>query len=299
MNKLAVLAILAAGITASHAGPTFAQYPRRFFPRSGQSNNVYRPNPVYAPMSPPARASFVVDARGNRYAVAEPIVSVLDQRRGRWVLGRNQEYRGVGTIQSQPQINLQTPNAKGTTPARPPIREEIGAAHGTNQIGQPAAQGTASTGPTINGDLGTTQATNQIGQPLSSNSTALQFQALAPAMAIATTAPAQTSNVGRLPPTPGTAGTQHFYAANLGIYYQPVHYDDGTFGARLTGAPVPGTPASTLPLDTNDIVFLLNEQRFTTSDDLVKHFGPTTVGYIDSSTRSTQSGAITLPPRGG
>jgi hypothetical protein len=303
MNKLAVLAIVLAGITASNAMPAFAQAPRRFFPRSGQSNNVYRPNPIFAPsVVQPSGTRVVVDARGNRYVAAERFVPVWDQRQGRWVLGRTQEYRGLPPFQSRPPVDLQTSKAQWTTPKQPTIHDEFGAALGTNQIGQPASQATAPTGTGIHEGIGAAQGTNQIGQPTNTGNSLLQpplqSQALAPATLIAASAPGQPTYRSSLSPLPVTATPEPLYAANLGIYYQPVPYDNGTFGARLTSAPVPGKPASTLPLDADDVVFLLNDQRFTNPDDLHNHFGQTTVGYIDSSTKSTQSGTITLPPRG-
>ena len=327
MNKLAVLAIVSAGITVSSAIPASAQATQRIFPRPGQANNVSRPNPIYAPSIPPARSSVVVDARGNRYVAEERFVSVWDQRQGRWVLGRTQEYRGLPPFQSRPPVDLQSskaqwttatkptiqdrirpaqrtneivqPATQGTTATKPTIHDQIGAAQGTNQIGQSGVQGTAPTGPTIHDQIGAAQGTNQIGQPINASYSSLQPQSLAPGVAIAASAPGQPTNAGNLSPPPATAGPQPFYATNLGIYYLPVPYDDGTFGLRLTSEPVPGKPASTLPLDTDDVVFLLNDQRFKNSDDLLNHFGQTTGGYIDSSTKSTQSGTITLPPRGG
>ena len=323
MNKLALLAIVLAGITASNAIPALAQAPRRFFPRSGQANNVYRPNPIYAPSTPPARSNVVVDARGNRYVAEQRFVSVWDQRQGRWVLGRTQEYRGLPPFQSRPPVDLQAskaqwitatkpiihngigttlgtnhigqPATQGTTQTKPPIHEEIGAARGTNQIGQTAAQGTPPTGAGINQGIGSAQESNQISQPINTSNS--PPQSLTSGAVIAASTPGQPTNAGSL--SPPSAEPQPFYATNLGIYYLPVPYHDGTFGLRLTSAPVPGKPASTLPLDTDDVVFLLNNQRFKNADDLLNHFGQTTVGYIDSSTKSTQSGTITLPPRGG
>jgi len=352
MNKLAVLMIVSAGITASHAVPTFAQSPPRLFPRRGQSNNVYSPNPAFAPPVLPPRTRVVVDARGNQFLAVEHFVSVWDPSRGRWILQSTQELRTPATNQSRPpvtnqsasgtnQIGRSTPPghaapatnqsrppvthrsamgtnqigrptppsfaaqgtsqigqsaAQGTNKTKPTIHPELTAAQGTNQIGQSAAQGTNKTKPTIHPELTAAQGTNQIGQPANANNAPLQPQA--GAVAMGTNAFGQPSNANNPPQAPVTAGPQPLYAANLGIYYDRVRYENGTFGARLTSAPVPGKPASALPLDTNDVIFLLNDQRFTKSDDLLNHFGQTTVGYIDSSTNTTQSGTITLPPQG-
>jgi hypothetical protein len=299
MNKLAVPAILSAGIIANFATATFAQVPRRFFPRSGQTNNVYRPNPNYVPSVPSARSSVVVDSRGNRYVAQERLVQLWDERQGRWTLGRTQEYRGLPPFQTRPPVDLQTSKAQWMTPSGPHLHEDIGAARGTNQIGQPAAPGTAPSGTSVHDGIGAAQGTNQIGQANNSGNSPLQSQSLTSAAIIAASAPGQLTNSSNLFPQPVAATPQPLYAPNLGIYYVPVPYDDGTFGARLTSAPVPGKPASVLPLDTDDVVFLLNDQRITNSDDLLNHFGQTTVGYIDSSTKSTQTGTIILPPRGG
>jgi len=117
-------------------------------------------------------------------------------------------------------------------------------------------------------------------------------------VAVGASAAGQPTDASTPSQQPVPTGPQPLYAANLGVYYVQVRYDNGTFGAGLTSAPVAGKPASTLPLDANDVIFLLNDQRFTTPDDLLNHFGQTTVGYIDSSTNTAQSGTITLPPQG-
>src|SRR3954453_19294543 len=105
MNKIALVAIVSAGFVASHAGPTFAQSPRRWVPRPGQSYNVYRPNPAVAQSVPLLQRRTVVDARGNRFVAAERFVSVWDPSQGRWVLRRTWDYSAQETNQARPLVD--------------------------------------------------------------------------------------------------------------------------------------------------------------------------------------------------
>jgi len=319
MKKLAVLAIVSAGITVSHAVPTFAQAPGRIFARPGQSSNVYRPNPTFAPPVLPPRNRVMVDSRGNHVLAVEQFVSVWDPRRGRWILQSNQELRTPATNQSRPAVDSSVTTAHWTNRTELTTHKQHAMPQGPNQVAQPAGQGTKPTRPTIHPELTSGLGTNSIGQPTSSNSAqpmppsspagaqgtsavgqpansngAQPMNPGSPAVALGTSAIGQPTIASNPPLVPAPNGPQPLYAANLGIYYQPVRYDDGTFGAKLTSAPVPGKPAATLPIDTDDVIFLLNDQRFTKSDDLLNHFGQTTVGYIDSSTNTTQSGTIAI-----
>ena len=72
-------------------------------------------------------------------------------------------------------------------------------------------------------------------------------------------------------------------------------FPDGTFGLRLTRAPLPGSPASQLPLDAGDIIVALDGQRLMNPNDAANHFDQTTVDYVDSGTNTQRSGSITLP----
>ncbi len=230
MNKLGVVATVLAGITAINAVPTFAQAPRRFFPRPGQPANVYRPNPNFAPSVPSSRTHVVVDARGNQFLSVERFVWVWDPRQGRLVLGRTQEYSAHGAIQPRPPVDSSTTKAQPTKPTRPPIRDQV-SNPGRDGPDPESEQNAAST--------------------TSIRSHADDRSNPAPSL------PTVASNPSR---GPVVTEPQPLYAANLGIYYLQVPYDNGTFGARLTRAPVKGKPAAMLTIDTNDVVFLLNDQ---------------------------------------
>jgi S1-C subfamily serine protease len=74
-----------------------------------------------------------------------------------------------------------------------------------------------------------------------------------------------------------------------------VRYTNGTFGAKLTSDPIPNSPASQLPLNAGDIIFMLDGKRFTSPDDLLKPVDQTGVNYIDASSHAQQSGFINIP----
>jgi membrane-associated protease RseP (regulator of RpoE activity) len=86
------------------------------------------------------------------------------------------------------------------------------------------------------------------------------------------------------------------FAGNLGVYYVPMPYSNGTFGLRLTAAPLPGSPASQLPLDAGDVIFALNGQRFSSPNDVVNYSGQAAVSFVDVATNTQQSGNVTLSP---
>jgi len=128
---------------------------------------------------------------------------------------------------------------------------------GANGIGQPA-------GPNL---VPTTLLVSDTGQPLN--------QSVAPPAAQPPSAP--------------------LFAPNLGIYYQKVPYTNGTFGAKLTSDPIPNSPASQLALNAGDIIFMMDGQRFTSPDDLLKYVDQTGVNYIDGTSQAQQSGLINIP----
>jgi S1-C subfamily serine protease len=109
--------------------------------------------------------------------------------------------------------------------------------------------------------------------------------------------PGTNLNAGRLFGQAGAdpAGPQPLFARNLGIYYRPIRYADGTMGLNLTADPIPGSPASGLPLDAGDVIFALDDQRLTNPNDVANHFDQTTVDYVDSGTNTRQRGTIILP----
>jgi S1-C subfamily serine protease len=105
------------------------------------------------------------------------------------------------------------------------------------------------------------------------------------------------SGPGQQPGRPAFAqgGPRPQLARNLGIFYVPIRFGDGTLGLRLTRAPLPGSPASQMPLDAGDIIFALDGQQLTNPGDVANHFDQTTVDFIDSGTNTRQNGSINLP----
>jgi hypothetical protein len=110
-----------------------------------------------------------------------------------------------------------------------------------------------------------------------------------------------TSFTGPSTSLPGTmrGGVQPLFARNLGVYYVPIYYSNGTLGLKLSAAPLPGSPASQLPLDAGDTIFALDGQRFTNPSDVASHYNQTTVEFVDSGTNTRQTGNLNLPARPG
>lgn len=101
-------------------------------------------------------------------------------------------------------------------------------------------------------------------------------------------------------PAPAVApmAPQPLFAGNLGIVYVPISFNNGTFGLRLTRAPLPGSPASQLPLDAGDVVFALDGQRFANANDVANHVGLTAVDFVRAATNTLHRGNINLPAAG-
>ena len=97
----------------------------------------------------------------------------------------------------------------------------------------------------------------------------------------------------RTVPTP--AKPRGTYAANLGIYYEAVTYADGTFGAKLTADPKPGSPAAGLRLEPGDTIYELDGQRFRTAADVLNHRYRTSMLFINVRTNAPQAAAVVLP----
>ena len=93
------------------------------------------------------------------------------------------------------------------------------------------------------------------------------------------------------PPMPQT-----LFAANLGIQYVTLPYNDGSIGVKLVRRPPPNSPAGQLQLDTNDVIYMLDGQPIFSPEDLRSHVGQTVIDYVDASTGAKQSGTIDLPP---
>lgn len=90
-------------------------------------------------------------------------------------------------------------------------------------------------------------------------------------------------------------GAGEHVAHNLGVDYQPVHYHDGTFGARLTRPPLAGSPAAAFGLEPGDIILELDGQRFRDPADLLAHRGETTIQLINVRNGHVQDGHFILP----
>ncbi len=100
---------------------------------------------------------------------------------------------------------------------------------------------------------------------------------------------------GSLMTNPATP--QPLFAANLGVFYVPVRYGDGTFGLSVSQTPQPGTPAAQLQLDPGDVIFALDNQRFTSGTDVANHYNQTSVDYVDSATNTRMRGVVMLGPQ--
>lgn len=271
MKTFTVIAFLSIGLLSASASRAFAQVPGGYYPPPGQFNG-YRPNPPFPPLpAPPPRTSSWVDGRGNRWLSVQRFVYVWNPRQGRWALRTTQELKALGANQLG-RNDMSQPVTPGASPA----------AMNTNQLGQNGMSppGYGSTAAMNANQLNPNLPEGMVGAP----SAAMNANQLVPAGA-------------NFPPSGGPqfgAAGQPLFAENLGIYYEQVRYADGTFGARLTSAPMPGSPATQLPLDAGDVIFALDRQRFRTPDDVRNHRAQTTVDYIDSAA-GRQSGVVNLP----
>jgi hypothetical protein len=99
---------------------------------------------------------------------------------------------------------------------------------------------------------------------------------------------------GPVPTRPNRARNT-FLASNLGIEYERVPFDNGTFGARLTSPPNAGSPAAELQLEVGDVVFELDGQRFTTEQDVLGHFDQTSVRIINVRDKQIYAFQVFIP----
>jgi len=104
--------------------------------------------------------------------------------------------------------------------------------------------------------------------------------------------------LANLAPSAASAQADDLFAGNLGIYYARVPYENGTFGARLTRPPVPGSPAAQLQLEPGDTIFMLDGLRFREPSDVLNHVDQTTVAFINVRTNQSQTAEVTLPGAG-
>lgn len=94
---------------------------------------------------------------------------------------------------------------------------------------------------------------------------------------------------------PSPAQPNGTFAANLGIYYTPVDAGNGTFAARLTGPPLPGSPAASIGLEAGDAIFELDGQRFDQPSDVLAHRFQTEIGFIDVRSNQEKHYNIYIP----
>jgi hypothetical protein len=88
---------------------------------------------------------------------------------------------------------------------------------------------------------------------------------------------------------------QGLFAANLGITYVRVPYDNDTFGARLIRDPLPGSPAAQLQFEPGDTIFSLDGMRFRTPEDVLAHRQWTSVQFISVRTNRAQWARVYIP----
>ena len=86
-----------------------------------------------------------------------------------------------------------------------------------------------------------------------------------------------------------------FDAGNLGITYEQIQYDNGTFGARLTKEPMPGSPAAQLQLEPGDTVFELDGMRFRQHQDVLSHTAWTKIRFVSVRTNCVQGARVYIP----
>jgi hypothetical protein len=98
-----------------------------------------------------------------------------------------------------------------------------------------------------------------------------------------------------LPVTNPTERVQMLFDPGLGIIFEPVPYDNGTIGARLTRDPQPDSPVAQIPLKTGDTVFSLNGMRFKSQNEIVGRKGRSTLEFIAARTGESRSASIVVP----
>jgi hypothetical protein len=95
-------------------------------------------------------------------------------------------------------------------------------------------------------------------------------------------------------PLPDTVPAEQ-YAANLRMHYQLTPNGDGTFGARLSRNAYPGTPVGTIGLERGDTILKIDGQPIRKPEDILAHYGRTTLEFINIRTGQTATNVIQLP----
>jgi hypothetical protein len=87
------------------------------------------------------------------------------------------------------------------------------------------------------------------------------------------------------------------YSPRLGIYYRLERYGNA-YAARLTTAPVPGSPMwqDQIQLEEGDRIIQLDGNSISGPNDLENHFAQTSVVLIDIRTGRQNTGSVYLPP---
>jgi hypothetical protein len=97
------------------------------------------------------------------------------------------------------------------------------------------------------------------------------------------------------PPDRAPNGAAEFFAPNLGIYYVPIPYPDGTFGLSVSRAPDPNSPGGKGGLEKGDVILMLDSMPVRNQQDVLNHTGETPIVVIDVKTGQRQEGVLQLP----
>jgi hypothetical protein len=87
---------------------------------------------------------------------------------------------------------------------------------------------------------------------------------------------------------------KEYKAAALGVTYQLVPYGQA-FGAKLTRAPEPNSPAAKLMLEPGDMLISLDNLPIRGPQDVTNHIDQTTIVFINIQTNQPQTAVVTLP----
>jgi hypothetical protein len=322
MCRHLLVAAVSLGVVAVVAGGSNAQA-QRYNPqvRFNAPYTVRGAPPLNFPALPQPRASTIVDARGTRWLVTERQNYVWDARQNRMVPQTTQSYSALGTNQinqSAPPFGQGVRQRPGSPPTYAPL--------GTNQINQSAPPfgqsvgtqpGSAPSQPRILGTNVINQNAPVFGQSIQPpqvfvtpvagsliGQNARNFgDSVGPASFII---PTSTAATVPLPPEPWltpdgvpvtnpTERVQMLFDPGLGIIFEPVPYDNGTIGARLTRDPLPNSPVAQIPLKVGDTVFSLNGSRFNSPNEVVGRKGRSTLEFVGATTGESRSASIVVP----
>ena len=85
------------------------------------------------------------------------------------------------------------------------------------------------------------------------------------------------------------------YAPNLGIHYQLIPRNDGTFGARLSRTAFGNTPAAAIQLELGDMIIRLDGQPIRKPEDVLNHIDQTTIEFVNIRTGGVETRVVQLP----